>query len=144
LAAESVLSAGEPGQGIDGWRLSHRQAKAALPIALRGREDFIRYGDVALIASLLRDDLLATSLRELYLKPLAKERDRGKVCGETLRAYFASGRNVSSAAAVLGVNRNTITNRLRTVEEAIGRPLSSCETEIESALQLQDLDDSRI
>jgi hypothetical protein len=54
---------GEPARGIDGWRLSHRQAKAALPTALRAPEAFVRYGDVALLAATLADDLLATSLR---------------------------------------------------------------------------------
>jgi hypothetical protein len=137
----ATLAIGEPAQGLPGWRLSHRQAKAALPIALRGPDFFVRYADVALLASVLQDDLFATSLRQIYLEPLERERDGGEVARETLRAYFAAGRNVSSAAAALAINRNTVASRLRAVEATIGRPLGSCGPELETALRLGDLDD---
>jgi hypothetical protein len=134
-----VLASGEPADGLAGWRFSHRQAKAAFPIAKRGRERFVRYSDVALLASILGDDLLATSLRELYLKPLERERDGGEVLRETLRAYFAAGRNASSAAVALGVNRNTMTNRLRAIEQHLGRSLGTCAVGVEAALSLEAL-----
>jgi DNA-binding PucR family transcriptional regulator len=59
---------------------------------------------------------------------------------ETLRAYLVADRNASSAAAALGVNRNTIAERLRAIEAAIGRPLSACGPELEAALRLAELD----
>lgn len=127
---------GEPGEGLAGWRVTHRQARAALPIVLMGGGGAIRYADVALIASMLRDDLLLTSLRQLYLAPLSQERDGGETARETLRAYFATGRQVSSAAAALGVNRHTVTNRLRAIEERLGRPLETCTAEMDAALRL--------
>jgi hypothetical protein len=133
-----ALALGEPGQGLGGWRLSHRQARAALAVAVHGPEPVVRYADVALLAAVLQDDLLATSLRQLYLEPLEGERDGGEVMRETLRAYFAADRNVSSAAAALGVNRRTITNRLRSIEAAIGRSLCGVATELEVALSLED------
>jgi PucR C-terminal helix-turn-helix domain/GGDEF-like domain len=139
LPASLSLALGEPAQGLAGWRLTHRQAKAALPIALRSPGSVVRYADVALLASILQDDLLATSLRQLYLAPLSAERDGGAALRETLRAYFAAERNVSSAAAALGVNRGTVGSRLRTVEEYLDRPLSSCSAELEAALRLEDL-----
>ncbi len=132
-----TIAIGEPGEGLAGWRLTHRQAEAALPIALRSGEAFVRYGEVALVASMLRDDLLVTSLRELYLAPLAVERDGGAVARKTLEAYFASERNVTSAAAMLGVSRQAVGRRLRTVEERIGRPLSVCAAELEAALRVE-------
>jgi DNA-binding PucR family transcriptional regulator len=130
------VTVGEPGEGLPGWRLSHRQAKAALPIADRRGEPVLRYADVILEASILRDDLAAISLHQLYLEPLEEARDGGKVARETLRAYFAAERNVSSTAAVLGVDRRTITNRIRTIEEVLGRPLKDIGAELETALQL--------
>ena len=136
--ARVSLAIGEPGEGVSGWRLTHQQARAALPIALRS-DGPVRYADVALLASMLRDDLLTTSLRRLYLAPLECERDGGKVMRDTLRAYVAAHRNVSSAAAALGVNRHTVTNRLRTIEERLGRPLDACTVEIDAALSLQSL-----
>jgi DNA-binding PucR family transcriptional regulator len=57
----------------------------------------------------------------------------------TLRAYFAAERNVSSAAAALGVTRQTVTNRLRVIEETLDRPLGVWATEIEAALRMEEL-----
>jgi len=132
------VTVGEPGEGLSGWRLSHRQAKAALPIAERRAQAILRYADVALLASVLRDDLVATSLHQLYLEPLERTRDGGKVGLETLRAYFAAERNISSTAAALGVDRRTVTNRIRAVEDLFGRSLKDCATELETALRLDD------
>jgi DNA-binding PucR family transcriptional regulator len=103
--AQVSLAIGEPADGLCGWRLTHQQARAALPIALRSQQAFIRYSDVALLASILQDDVLATTLRELYLVPLSRARDGGAVLRQTLRAYFTAERNASSAAAALGVSR---------------------------------------
>lgn len=135
------LALGESARGLNGWRLTHQQARAALPIALRSPEKrFVRYADVALLASIFQDELLSTSLRALYLAPLERERDGGEVARETLRAYFATERNVSSAAALLGVRRHTVASRLRAIEEHIGRPLSTWAAEIDAALRLEELD----
>jgi hypothetical protein len=141
LPAEVLVAFGEPGEDINGWRLSHQQARAAMAIALRGRKQLVRYADVALVASMLQDDLLSASLRKLYLMPLATERDGGEVLRQTLRAYFAAGRNASSAAASLGVSRRTVTNRLRAIEARLERPLGSAGAEIETALRFHELQD---
>ena len=130
------VTVGEPGQGLSGWRLSHRQAKAALPIAERRGQAILRYADVVLLASILRDDLGAASLRQLYLEPLESTRDGGRVARETLRAYFGAERNVSSTAAVLGVDRRTVTNRIRALEDLFGRPLKDIAMDLETALLL--------
>jgi PucR C-terminal helix-turn-helix domain/GGDEF-like domain len=132
------ITVGEPGEGISGWRLSHRQAKAALPIAERRGQAILRYADVVLLASILRDDLVATSLHQLYLEPLERARDGGQMGRETLRAYFAAERNISSTAAALGVDRRTVTNRIRAIEELLGRPLKDFATDLETALRLDD------
>jgi hypothetical protein len=136
------LAVGEPARGIAGWRQTHRQAKAVLPVARRSGAGWVQYADAALLASALQDDLLMGSLQERYLAPLAAERDGGETLRETLRAFFSSNRNVSSAAALLGVGRHTVTNRLRTVEEKTGRSLTASAAEIEAALRLHDLDRS--
>jgi CheY-like chemotaxis protein len=134
------LALGEPAQGPPGWRFSHRQARAALAVAQRGPQAVVRYAEVALLAAALKDELLATSLRRLYLEPLQGERDGGRVLIETLRAYFEAGRNVSAAAAVLRVSRQAANSRLRAIEERVGRPLSGCAWELETALRLDEID----
>jgi hypothetical protein len=138
LSGPIIVTVGEPGEGFSGWRLSHRQAKAALPIAERRGQSILRYADVAVLASILRDDLGTTSLRQIYLEPLESARDGGKVGIETLRAYFATERNISSTAAALGVDRRTVTNRIRAIEELFGRPLNDFATDLETALRLAD------
>jgi hypothetical protein len=130
------VTVGEPGEGLSGWRLSHRQAKAALPIAERRGQAALRYAEVVLQASILRDDLAVTSLHRLYLEPLESARDGGKAARETLRAYFAAERNISSTAAALGVDRRTVTNRIRAIEDLLGRSLKDVATELEIALRL--------
>lgn len=132
------ITVGEPGEGLPGWRFSHHQAKAALPIAVRRREAVLRYADVAVLASIARDDLLATSLRRLYLEPLERSRDGGRAARETLRAYFEAERNISSTAAALGVDRRTVRNRLRGIEELLGRQLTGSLADLEIALRLDD------
>jgi PucR C-terminal helix-turn-helix domain/GGDEF-like domain len=132
------VTVGEAGEGLAGWRLSHFQAKAALPVAERTHRPVVRYADVALPAAIARDDLTATSLRQLYLAPLERSRDGGKVARETLRAYFEAERNISSTAAALGVDRRTVRNRLRTIEELLGRPLTGSLADLEIALRLDD------
>jgi hypothetical protein len=132
------VTVGEPAEGLAGWRFSHLQAKAALSIAERRREPVVRYADVAVLASILRDDLVADSLRRLYLEPLAQSRDNGKVARETLGAYFEAERNISSTAAALGVDRRTVRNRLSAIEGLLGRPLRGSMADLEIALRLDE------
>jgi hypothetical protein len=136
---EVRVAIGEPARGLPGWRLTHRQAAAALPIAERGPEHHVRYADVALLASLVQDEVLTGSLRHLYLTPLAGAPDGGAVLRQTLRAYFAAGRNLTSAAAALAIHRRTVANRLRVVEECVGRTLDECAVDLQMALRLEGL-----
>lgn len=76
---------------------------------------------------------------QIYLSPLDGQRDGGRLARNTLREYFAAGRNASSAAAALGVARHTVQNRLRTVEQDLGRALHTCTAELEVALRLDEL-----
>jgi hypothetical protein len=137
--AETAMAVGEPAAGLDGWRLTHRQARATLPLALlnRGRPTF--YADVALLVAAGGDPLLVTSLKTMYLAPLSEAPDGGAALRETLRAYFASGGNVSSAAAHLAVDRRTVSSRLRVAEEAVGRRLEACAADLSLALRLDEL-----
>jgi hypothetical protein len=136
LVPEGVfVTVGEPGEDLPGWRFSHFQAKAALPVAEHKGQPVVRYADVALLAAIGRDDLVATSLRQLYLEPLEATRDGGRAYRETLRAYFEAERNISSTAAALGVDRRTVRNRLHSVEELLGRPLKEIALDVDVALQ---------
>lgn len=82
------VSLGEPSYGLSGWRLTHRQARAALTIAKRSSNSVSRYADVAILAALMLDDLLVSSLNQLYIAPLESRRDQGEALRETLRALL--------------------------------------------------------
>ncbi len=140
VLGEVTLATGEPRYGLEGWRLTHHEAQAAREVMLRRPQRFSRASDVTLLAAVLRDELLATSLRETYLAPLDAQGDSGPVLRETLRAYFAAGFNAATAAAALEVDRHTVQRRLRKVEEALDRLLHTCHAEIEVALSLEGLD----
>lgn len=140
VLGEVALAVGEPRRGLDGWRLTHHEARAAQQVMLRRPRPLTRASDVVLLAAVLRDELLGRSLRETYLAPLDAEGDAGIGLRETMRAYFEAGFNAATAAAALGVDRHTVQRRLRKAEEALGRLLHSCHAEIEVALVLEQLE----
>jgi hypothetical protein len=134
-----AVGCGVAGKGLGGWRLTHRQAVASLSVAERVPQALVHYADAALLASALHDDLLLTSLDQLYIAPLSAERDQGSTAKETLRAYLAAAGNASSAAAALGVNRRTVASRLAAIEERLGRSVDAAAAEIETALRLDEV-----
>lgn len=140
VAGDTSLAVGEPRVGLNGWRLTHREAQAAQEVMLRKPQRLTRARDVVLLAAVLRDDALAKSLFETYLAPLEGHGDSGAVLRETLRAYFSAGLNAATAAAALAVDRHTVQRRLRKVEEALGRLLPDCHAELVVALYLEELE----
>lgn len=136
--ADISMAFGELAVGKSGWQLSHEQARAAFPIALRAADRIVRYADVALEASMSQDDLLVSSMRRIYLSPLTGRRDREKI-QQTLRAYLDSNRSVSIAATKLKISRETVRNRLDVYEELIGRSLDQCMGSVQAALRLEEL-----
>jgi len=138
-AGDVAIAVGEAGVGVEGWRLTHRQAQAALRVALHDRRRLTRYADVALLAAVLHDEALSASIVNIYLSPLGDRQNGGAVLRDTLRAYLAAERNASSAASALGVTRHTVENRLRTIEEKLGQRLRIRQAELEVALRLEEL-----
>jgi hypothetical protein len=139
-AAGVSLAIGEPRWGLEGWRLTHHEAQAALLVARRKPQTMTRCADVPLEAAMLRTEAAAKSLAAAYLSPLDNLRIGGHAARETLRHYFRCERNLSSTAHSLGVrSRHTIENRLREIEKALGRPIHTCLAELEVALRLEDL-----
>jgi len=144
LAASVSLSSGSIGLGeptrlSNGWRLTHRQARAAFSVAKMSSTGLVRYADVAMVVTAAKDPVMTASLQELYLAPLHMGRDSGEGLRDTLRAYFSADRNSRAAAAALGVSRQTVANKLRQVEERVGQPLSACADLLDAALRMENL-----
>lgn len=138
----AALAVGEPARGLAGWRATHRQAQAALLVALRRPAPLTCYADVALLAAALKDRALGRALLEIFVSPLGESHNGSSVLRQTLRAYLAAEGNASSAAAALGVARSTVEKRLRIAEERLGRVLRPCPVELEVALTLDALEDA--
>lgn len=132
------VALGEPRRGIDGWRLTHREAQAALQVLLRGSVRLVRARDVLVLAAVLQDDALAAALVETYLAPLNGRGDTPVVLRETLRAYFNAGQNAATAAAALKVNRHTVGRRIRGIEDKLGQQINACRTQLEIALAIEE------
>ena len=133
------VALGEPSSGIHGWRLTHRQAQSALLVALHRPQGITRYAEHMLLATALQDETLAASLREIYMEPLAAQRDGGAVLRETLCRYFEVAGNAATAAVRLKVDRHTVERRLQKIEDKLGRLLCTCQAELEVALRLHEL-----
>jgi DNA-binding PucR family transcriptional regulator len=138
LRKENSVALGEPASGLDGWRLTHRQAAAASRVAAISGLPAASYRDVALLAGVMDSPILASSLRRLYLEPMRSGELDGRHMS-ALRSYFAAGLNVSAAAAALGVDRHTLGAHLRSIEACLGRPLHSCRAELEVTLKAEEL-----
>lgn len=133
------LAFGDAAEGLEGWRLTHRQAQSAWLVSLRRPQRFTHYIDVALLAPWLQHDAHARWLVGTYLSPLDNQKVPGATLRATLRHYFAASRNASAAASALGVSRRTMRNRMQIVEQALGANLVEHQAELELALRLEDL-----
>jgi DNA-binding PucR family transcriptional regulator len=132
------IGMGEPKSGLTGWRLIHRQALESISIATAKSAPVIEYRGAALLASMARDPILTTSLEERYLHPLSQAREP-EILRETVRIYFQTDGNGTSAASALGVSRQTVANRIQLVEKCIGLPLGECRDVLNAALALEEL-----
>lgn len=133
------LAIGEAARGVEGWRLTHREAQAALLVAQHSPQRLTRYLDVALDATALQDEAFADSLIERYLSPLDDMRIGGQAARRTLRALFDTEYNVSSAAHPLKVHRSSVHRWREEIERRLGYRLHGHQAEIEVALRIEDL-----
>lgn len=136
---EMLLAVGEPGRGLDGWRLTHNQARAAFAIALRKPCNIARYAENRLLAAALQNDTLTSSLTQKYLLPLRGQTDGGTKLRRTLRTYIELECNATSASHRLKVGRHTVESHVHTVEQLIGCSIRECLPELDVALRLEEL-----
>lgn len=130
------LALGRPATGPDGFRTSHREARAAHRIAAATGDPVTHFDDVALESAMLADEPAARVFVAAELDALGSGRDGGKL-RETLSAYFACGFNASAAAAVLDVSDRTVAYRLNQIEDRLGRSVRTRQTELQAAIRLE-------
>jgi PucR-like helix-turn-helix protein/diguanylate cyclase with GGDEF domain len=138
-SSEMSVAVGEPRKDLEGWRQTFHEAQAAQQVMLYRPQRVTRCRDVILISAILRDQSLAASLIETYLTPLDGRGDSGEILRTTLRAYFRAGQNSATAAADLGVHRNTVVRRLQSIEQKLDQSLDTCNAQLQVALGVEDL-----
>lgn len=135
---EVSLAVGEPQHGLEGWRLTHREATGAALVARFRPGPVTRYADVAPEVTALQNPALADSLVERYLRPLDELPIGGADARRALQALFDSKHNVSSTAHMLGVHRSTVHRWRNCIEDRLG-PLHQHQGDIEIALRVEQL-----
>lgn len=132
----SFVAIGDLATGLDGFRLTHRQAWQAYRVGRILAAPFTRYADVALEALVLRDRQSARDFVQYMLGPLDPRNSRSQVLLETLEAYFACGQNGALTAQRLAVHERTVAYRLKSIEQKLGVHPSTRRDELSSALRL--------
>jgi hypothetical protein len=139
LPPDTYIALGASGQGLDGFRATHRQALEARRVARLLEARVTRFEDVEFVALTTQDPQMARDFVHRQLGPLAADDDRSAVLRETLRAYFDAGLNAAAASARLNVNDRTVAYRIRTIEDRLGGPILGRQDELSLALRLLDV-----
>lgn len=129
------IAVGEPGEGLDGFRRTYREATEARRVA---GDRPTRYGDVALRALATVDSTQAGEFVRERLGPLLDPEQASARLAETLAAFLDEGGSPGRAAGRLGVHENTVRYRLRQIEDLLGRPIGPGDLELRVALELAD------
>ncbi|MFD3583591.1 PucR family transcriptional regulator [Streptomyces sp. NPDC058683] len=131
------ICAGSVGYGIEGFRITHRQALRAQELAAVADPvpRFTEFSTVAPIA------LMATNIDDIrawvwgILGPLAVDDENSARLRETAQIFLDSGCSYTATAASQILHKNTVQYRIRKAEEMIGHPVQSEHTDLEIALR---------
>jgi DNA-binding PucR family transcriptional regulator len=129
---------GEPHGGPAGFRDSHQEAlRARRVVELSGRHppSATYFSEIALVDALSRDLDAARALVASELGELAAEGAREGEERSALLAVLDAQGGLAAAAAVLGLHRNTVLQRVRRAEERRG-PSEERLLELHTALRL--------
>lgn len=130
------LAVGVPDAGVEGFRVSHREALRAYRIAAEsGSVRVTLYRDVELVSCLAADVAALSRFVHRELGGLAARGATAARLRETALAYLEQG-SMAKAAEALNVHKNTVLYRMQQVEELLPRPLDDHKMPLEVALQV--------
>jgi DNA-binding PucR family transcriptional regulator len=135
------VAVGEPLAGVDGFRRSHRQARAVCHIATTfgaPPRRIVTAGDPGLaVAALVGTDVdAAAEWVGGVLGPLACATDNDDRLRETLRVFLGAGSSYKAAADELHLHFNSVKYRVQRAVERRGRPIDTDRLDVEVALLL--------
>jgi hypothetical protein len=135
------LAFGEAAAGVEGFRVSHRQAlrvQSAVLAARRSAPSVTRFNDVALVTLMLENADAARAFVKGELGTLADSSDANRRLRLTLRVFLASHASPAQTSRTLGMHRNSVRYRLERCEELLGSPVADRPLERHAALVLAD------
>jgi hypothetical protein len=131
------IAFGEPARGIEGFRLSHRQAQAAgavLALANNGVH-LVRYRDVAAVSFLAKQPVECRGWLSATLGDLAGDGEEREQLRHTLLVFLEEGENANAASQRLFVHRNTIRYRVERAKQMLPAPLEKHRLDVALALR---------
>src|SRR4051794_3504680 len=135
----ALAACGCRGTGVSGFQRSHQEALNARRIARLTRRragSVTRYDEVALASLATADVEQAREFVLAELGPLAEGDDRTVRMAATLQVYLEENLSPRRTAQRLGVHENTITNRIRSVQERLPHPIDQRACELQVALRI--------
>ncbi|MDX8151343.1 helix-turn-helix domain-containing protein [Patulibacter brassicae] len=135
------VALGEPGPGVTGFRETHEEAVAGRRLArAAGRPSgtVVAWQRSGLLGLLAAEPALARRFARRELGRLDVDDDATVRLRATLATFLREGSHVGRTAERLGVHPNTVGNRLRQCEAALGRPLDERRVELHAALLVRD------
>ncbi|MFJ9353032.1 PucR family transcriptional regulator [Streptomyces mirabilis] len=143
LVPGALVAVGRPARGLDGFRATHEEAKAAVRVTLysaaRSRGRTVFFEDVRLAALLTSDPERAQSFVRDEIGALGHPRE--SLLRETVRVYLECNCSPATAAARLDVVKNTVVYRIRRAEAMLGRSVKEQQGILWAALHLVDVVD---
>lgn len=134
------LAIGDPHPGIEGFRLSHREAvRTEETMRTQSTPHAVTfYAAVAAVALVSGDTAHTRTFIAAELGSLADDDDVARRLRLTVRTYLELGLSITATAQALHLHTNSIRYRLRQAEQRRGRPLAERRFELEFALRLID------
>lgn len=133
------VAAGDPGDGLAGFRRSHEEAVAARRVALLGDLPpgaVLRYPKIAFAATASGDLAETWRFVQRQVGVLAAEDQTSVRLLDTLRAYLGAGCSAGRAATQLEIHENTVRYRVRQCEDRLGRTIGPEDFDLHAALVL--------
>lgn len=139
VAAGARLSIGEPAQGLEGFRRTHRQAQRVHSLAVAAgpsADRVLMFSEVGAAALMAADLDAARSWVVDTLGKLATDDEQHARLRETLRVFLAAGGSYTATAGKLMMHKNSVQYRIRKAEESLGRQVADDRLDVELALNL--------
>jgi hypothetical protein len=124
IPSRFLVAVGSPGSGPAGFRRTHLQALRALRVARmlrRPPRNPVNHGDVEMLGLATADEEAALEFVKGQLGALAAGDDHTARLAATLRVYLENGASRRNTAQRLGIHENTVSMRLRAIEQMLGR-----------------------